>query len=83
MYIIIFKSKAELQLKKLNKSIQERIINVLERIKIRPFSYDLKKLQGTNYYRLRIGEYRAILDIKEDKLIIIVIEIGHRKNIYK
>ena len=83
MYIIIFKSKAELQLKKLNKSIQERIINVLERIKIRPFSYDLKKLQGTNYYRLRIGEYRAILDIKKDKLIIIVIEIGHRKNIYK
>ncbi len=83
MYSVIFNPKAETQLKKLNKSIQERILNSLERIKIRPFSFDVKKLQGTSYYRLRIGDYRIILDIRQDKLIIIVIEIGHRKNIYK
>lgn len=83
MYSVIFNPKAENQLKKLDKQINERILNVLERIKIRPFSHDLKKLQGTNYYRARVGDYRIILDIKQDKLIIIVIEIGHRKNIYK
>jgi mRNA interferase RelE/StbE len=83
MYSIIFNPQAEIQLKKLDKLIQERILNSLDRIKIRPFSYDVKKLQGTSYYRLRIGDYRVILDIKQDKLIIIVIEIGHRKNIYK
>jgi len=83
MYFIIFNPKAEVQLKKLNKSVQERILNSLDRIKIRPFSYGIKKLQGTSYYRLKIGDYRIILDIKQDKLIIIVIEIGHRRNIYK
>ncbi len=83
MYSIIFNPQAEIQLKKLDKLIQERILNSLDRIKIRPFSYDVKKLQGTSYYRLRIGDYRIILDIKQDKLIIIIIEIGHRKNIYK
>jgi mRNA interferase RelE/StbE len=83
MYSIIFNPRAENQLKKLDKPIQERILNVLDRLKIRPFSFDIKKLQGTNYYRARVGEYRIILDIKQDKLIIIVIEIGHRKNIYK
>jgi len=82
MYSVSFDKKAENQLKKLDKSTQERILNVLDRIKIRPFSYDLKKLQGTNYYRARVGEYRIILDIHQDKLIIIVIEVGHRKNIY-
>ena len=82
MYEIIFSEKAKSQLKKLDKLIQERIGSVIDRIKIRPFSYDLKRLQGTNYYRARAGEYRIILDIKQNQLIIIVIEIGHRKNIY-
>jgi len=82
MYEIIFSEKAKAQLKKLDKLIQERIGSVIDRIKIRPFSYDLKRLQGTNYYRARAGEYRIILDIKQNQLIIIVIEIGHRKNIY-
>jgi len=82
MYEIIFSERAKAQLKKLDKLVQERIGSVIERIKIRPFSYDIKKLQGTKYYRARVGEYRIILDIRQNKLIIIVIEIGHRKNIY-
>ncbi len=82
MYSIAFDSKAEKQLAKLDKSIQERILTALDRIKVRPFSYDIKRLQGTPYYRLRVGKYRIILDIKQHQLIIIVIEIGHRKNIY-
>lgn len=83
MYQIIFESKAENQLKKLDKSIQDRILSSLNRIKIRPFDYDIKRLQGSPYYRLRVGEYRVILDIQQNKLIIIVVEIGSRKNIYK
>lgn len=83
MYNLIFSPKSESQLRKLDKLSQERILNVLDRIKIRPFSYDLKRLQGTPYYRVRAGEYRIILDIKQDILTIIVIEIGHRRNIYK
>ena len=82
MYSLTFDSKAEKQLAKLDKSIQERILTALDRIKVRPFSYDIKRLQGTPYYRLRVGRYRIILDIKQNRLIIIVIEVGHRKNIY-
>lgn len=82
MYSIIFDSKAEKQLAKLDKQVQNRILTLLDRIKIRPFSYDIKRLQGTPYYRLRMGKYRIILDIKQNQLIIIVVEVGHRKNIY-
>ncbi len=82
MYEIFFYDKAKLQFKKLPLNIQKRIFNSLERIKIRPFSF-VKRKQGTPYFILRVGEYRIILDIKSKKLLIIVIEVGHRKKIYK
>ena len=82
MYTIIFRPKAEQQLKKLDPLIQQRILNVLDRLKINPFSHDITRLVGSSYYRAKAGKYRIILDIKQDKLIIIVIEIGLRHKIY-
>lgn len=82
MYEIIISDQAFKQLEKLEKSIQERIIKVLERIRIRP-EVHVTKLVGDAGYKLRVGDYRVILDIDENKLSILVIKIGHRKNIYK
>ncbi len=81
-YKIVFTETSEKQLKKLDKTIQERILLTLERIRIRPYDF-VKKLSGYPYYRLRVGDYRVILGIRSEQLIIIVIELGHRKNIYK
>jgi mRNA interferase RelE/StbE len=81
-YEIIFSDNALTQLKKLEHSIQERIIKSLERIRIRPEAY-VTKLVGDPGYRLRVGDYRVILDIDKEKLHILIIKIGHRKNIYK
>jgi len=80
-YEIIFTDTSRKQFRKLEKDVQERIIKTLERIRIRPEAY-VKKLVGDPGYRLRVGEYRVIIDIEKDKLIILVITIGHRKNIY-
>lgn len=82
MYKVIFSQKAEKQLDTLEYKIAERILSTLERIRIRPEHY-VKRLVGCPYYSLRVGDYRVILDIQDDKLIIFVIELGHRKNIYK
>lgn len=81
IYSVEFTQTAEKQLCKLEANIQERIIEVLERIKIRPFHFTKRK-EGTDYFILRIGEYRAVLDINQQKSIIYVLEVGHRKNIY-
>ena len=81
-YEIIFSDKALIQLKKLEHKIQERIIIGLERIRIRPETY-VTKLVGDPGYRLRVGDYRVIIDIDKEKLHILVIKIGHRKNIYQ
>ena len=77
-----FTRTSERQFDKLPKEIQTRIVNVLERIKIRPFHF-VKRKEGTPYFIARIGEYRAILDIRANPDKIIVLEVGHRKNIYE
>jgi len=80
-YEITFTDTSRRQFRKLEKDVQERMIKALERIRIRPESY-VKKLVGDPGYRLRVGDYRVILDIQKSELIILVIKIGHRKNIY-
>lgn len=82
MYALIYSPKFVKQLKKLTKVMQKRIIFSLERCRIRPYVY-LKRLVGPPYFRLRVGDYRVILDVVDDKLVIYVLELGHRKNIYK
>ena len=63
------------------KEIEQRIIATLERIRTRPDAY-VKKLVGDDGYRLRVGNYRVIVDLDKEKLIILVLRIGHRKNVY-
>lgn len=81
-YKVIFSDFADKQLSKLPSNIQKRIVSTLKRSRIRPYAH-VKKLVGSQYFRLRVGEYRVILDIRDNQLIIHVIEVGHRKNIYK
>ena len=82
MYSIEFTESATKQLFKLEKDIQKRVANALDRIRIRPFNF-IMKIVGSPYYRLRVGDYRVILDIRNEKMVIMVIYIGHRKSIYK
>ena len=81
-YEIIFSDLSLKQLKKLEKPLQERIVTVIERCRIRPQDH-VKKLVGNPYYRLRVGDYRVVMDIRKGELRILVLEIGHRRNIYE
>ena len=77
-----FTNTAKEQLKQLSQNTKEGINSALERVKVRPFSF-VKRLRNSKYYRLRVGSYRLILNINSTQLIILVIELGHRKDIYK
>lgn len=82
VYEVELTDKSKKQLYKLSQSDRKRIISVLERIRIRPYSH-VKKLVGNKYFRIRVGDLRIIVDMKDDKLIILILEIGNRRNIYK
>lgn len=81
MYSIQIEKNAENFLKKLQKKDAEIILNRIYSIRENPHRF-LKRLQGEKLWRLRIGDYRAIVDVIVSMNRIIVIRIGHRKNIY-
>ena len=81
-YSILYSKEALKVLKRIDKENKRRIISTLERIRIRPYSH-IKKLVGNPYFRLKVGKHRIILDILDDQIVIFVLKIGHRKNVYR
>ena len=61
-YEVFFSDLALKQLRKLDLEIRQRIIATIERIKIRPDEY-VRKLVGDDVYRLRVGNYRVLLEL--------------------
>ena len=82
MYEIILAKNVEKYLDKLNSNDRVRIINSLDKLRIRPEHF-LVRLVGDKNYKFRVGNYRLIVDLNKDKLVVLVVEIGHRRNIYK
>ena len=81
MFSIQIEKNAEDFLKKLQKKDAEVILNKIYSIRDNPYRF-LKRLQGEKLWRLRIGDYRAIVDVIVSMNKIVVVRIGHRKNIY-
>lgn len=85
MHKIFFTSTADKQLKKLARSVQKLIVKKIKELHIiSQTNNNIKKLSGIDdLYRLRIGDYRVIYKIINEELIILVLKIGHRKDIYR
>lgn len=83
MYQIEFTSRAVKNLKKIDLKYQSFIIDKLENLAKNPTkANNTKHLIGTKYNRLRVADYRVIYELQNTDLIVLVIDINHRKNIY-
>ncbi len=83
-YKVQLKKSAEKALFKLPNSVIKKVIDLLTELEKDPRPSGCKKLTGSNNtYRIRTGNYRIIYSIFDDVLVIDVIKIGHRKEIYK
>ena len=80
MYNIEWKEHTVKNIENLESSIAKRILKKVEELAENPFSKDIKKLKGSNDFRLRVGDYRIIFSI--EKKTIQILKVGHRKNIY-
>lgn len=74
--------KVDKFIKKCDKQLSERILNKLRLLKKEPFKY-LEHYGGSDYYKLRIGDYRALIDVNTSEKKIFVRVLDHRKRIYK
>ncbi len=86
MYHLKFLGKAEKDLQRIDLPhriiIKEKLLLLAKNPEV--LKNNIKKLSGSkeNYYRLRVGNYRVIFQRKDKALVILVIRIGHRREIY-
>ena len=86
MYKIEIKKSAKKEFDRLPAMVRRRVIEALQFLSQNPYSelLQVKKLKGVDsVYRIRIGDYRILYEIENDRLIVIVIKIGHRSEVYR
>ena len=83
-YNILISASAEKALKKIPKKDRIKIVRLIQTLAISPFPQGVRKLMDEqSVYRVRQGNYRVIYELKNKKLIILILKIGHRKNVYR
>lgn len=85
MFKIKLHKNARKNLKKIDPTTQKRIVKAITNLENNPTPNGYKKLKGQieDKYRIRVGDYRIIYTIKNEELVILVLTIGHRKDIYR
>lgn len=86
MYKVLFQKSAFKEYQKLPKQVRSKVDECLEVLAVNPLSEILrfKKIRGReNHYRIRVGDYRIIYSPQNDHLIVRVIRIGNRKDVYR
>jgi mRNA interferase RelE/StbE len=81
-YKIYIKPTAVKELQKIPKRDVKRIIEKIQGLSSNPRPSGCEKLAADEKYRVRQGRYRIIYAVEDDKLVILVIKIGHRKDVY-
>ena len=86
-WIVKFTKQAEKQFNKLDRPIQQRIVNFLND-RIKPLNNPKqigKPLQGNlaEYWSYRVGDYRLLVVFEDEHLVVIVTELAHRRHVYK
>ena len=83
-YAIEFKASADKALQRLPVAVQRRIVRAAEALADEPRPDGCVKLVGDdNAWRIRVGDYRILYEIHDRRLLILVVRIGHRKDIYR
>lgn len=83
-YRLEVKKSARKSLLALPRAVVQAISQIIDSLADNPYPADCKKLSGTDHtYRVRSGDYRVIYTVDNDILIIEVVKIGHRKDIYR
>ncbi len=83
-YDIEISETAEKQLKKLQRGDQRRVARAIVALADEPRPRGSRKLSGySDVFRVRVGRYRVIYSVSGNRLIVIILKIGHRKDVYR
>ena len=83
-YKLFWKRSAEKELRKLPRDVIVRLVSLAESLAENPFPSGVRKLAGTEHtYRVRAGDYRLVYSIEEQRFVIEVVRVAHRKEVYR
>ena len=85
MYRVLLRPAAERFLRKLrDQALVARLVSAMRPLSNNPRPSGCEKLAGADdLYRIRVGDYRIIYEIQEEVLLVLVVKIGHRREIYR
>lgn len=78
---IIWSRSALKQLKKLDRSVAKRIADAVDKLHLDPHRV-VSRIVNSPYFRLRVGNYRVLVDIHRKELRVLVVKVGHRETVY-
>lgn len=82
-YSLEFRPAALRELKKLPREVSNHLHVIFEKLKENPRPPGCLKMKGdTGFWRVRSGNYRVVYDIQDSKLVVLIVDVGHRKDIY-
>ena len=83
-YRVEFTPRAERDFKALDGSIRGRIKRRIDALAENPYPPGIKKIEGEGeLYRLRVGDYRILYQVKGKILLVLIVGIGHRRDVYR
>lgn len=82
-YGVEFTESAQKELRKLPKSTALRILKAIDRLSADPRKGSVRPMVGSTSWRLRVGNYRVVYDIQDDKLIVLIVRVRHRRGAYR
>jgi len=82
-YSIEIKKSAAKEIAALPRNDTERIIRKIQLLADDPRPHGCRKLSGEEKYRIRVGPYRILYQIEDEKLVIYVVKVGHRREVYR
>jgi mRNA interferase RelE/StbE len=83
MYSVEFLPSAAKALAKLDRAVQRRVAQRIDRLALDP-RVDAARLRGADdVWRVRVGDHRVLYRIENDRLLVLVIRIGHRRDVYR
>lgn len=75
--------EAILQLEQLPRNVQKKVGARIEALADEPVPHNAKKMHGHNtLYRIRFSEWRIVYQLKDDRLVVVVVRVGHRRSVY-
>jgi len=83
-YTVEFTPRADKDFRALPPEIRRRLVPKIDALAIDPRPHGVKILAGSeDILRLRVGDYRILYKIRDDRLIVLLVKIGHRREIYR